>query len=165
LADLRVVVSILDRNETVTSALSLLLKSTSLHVDEVCDVVAKCNLLSIKNGQILHPNQCRVGSLCMGLVFDWTIADMEVALGKFLASFFSLAGINSACIGEGSMVDLRVGLEVALECHFVLRASLVTHINSPNSFLNPFDLLFENLSVLALLWGHKSSLVHTLVFE
>lgn len=101
----------------------------------------------------------------MGLVFDWTITDMEVALGKFLAGFFKLAGIDNICIGERSMVDLGVGLEVALECHFVLRASLVTHINSPNFFLDRLDLLFKSLSVLALPCGQKSRLVHTLVFK
>lgn len=143
----------------------MFLKGSSLSVDEVCDVIAQRYFLPVENGQILHFNQCWVGSLGMTLVLYWTVTDVEVAFRKLLASFFSLACINGTHVGKGSMIDLRVRLEVAFNRHLILRASLVTHVDSPHSVLNPFDLLLKRFCVLYLLWGHKCSLVHALVLE
>ncbi len=91
---------------------------------------------------------------------------MEIALDKLTTIYISNLASSKLFNIRSRLVELVIGLKVALDCHRVLRACLICDVDTLDSVFDGFDLLLEEtLSVACLSWGCELTLIDAFVLE
>lgn len=79
---------------------------------------------------------------------------MEIALDQLTTIYISNMASSKLFNIRNRLVELVIGLEVALDCHQILRACLICDVDTFDSVFDGFYLLLkETLSVACLSWG------------